>query len=101
MKARLLSEFENRITSFNEGGVTKTKIITSYRERAIKIAYYLKESPKTVKEIKLLTSDDKCNTILQKNYYLWFERIERGIYQLTDIGKTDLCKYDFILNKII
>ncbi len=100
-RRKLLKEFEQRVTSFNTGGVTKTKIITAYREKAIKIAYYLSKEPMKVKDIKVLTKDDKIASILQKNYYGWFERIERGIYALTEVGHEDLKKYAKVLNYIL
>jgi len=99
-KRKLLKEFEQRYTSFNVGGVTKTKIITSYRERALVIAYHLKDSPLSVKEIRSLSKDLKCATILQKNYYNWFERIDRGVYQLSDLGVKGLAEYSFVLTEI-
>jgi len=99
-KRKLIREFELRHTSFNVGGVTKTKIITSYRERALIIAHYLKDSPLSVKEIRNLSKDLKCATILQKNYYNWFERIDRGVYQLSDLGVKGLTKYSFVLDEI-
>jgi hypothetical protein len=100
-KRKLLKEFEQRYTSFNVGGVTKTKIITSYRERALIIAYYLKDYPLSVKEIRILSKDLKCASILQKNYYTWFERIDRGVYQLSDLGVKGLAKYSFVINEIL
>lgn len=93
-KRKLLKEFEQRTTSLNTGGVTKTKIITAYREKAIKIAYYLSKGPLKLKDIKLLTEDNKCSSILQKNYYEWFDRVERGIYCITEKGIKGLKKYD-------
>ncbi len=101
LKRKLLKEFEQRQTSFNIGGVTKTKIITAYRERVLRIAYYLLNGPLTIKEIKTLTNDHKCSSILQKNYYNWFDRVDRGIYQLNDIGINDLSKYQNVLDIII
>lgn len=100
-KRKLLKEFEQRITSFNVGGVTKTKIITAYRERAIRIAYYLSEQPMKLKDLKAITQEDKCSSILQKNFYGWFERVERGIYVLTPLGKEELLKYEHVLQSIL
>ena len=100
-KRKLLKEFGQRQTSFNIGGVTKTKIITAYRERVLLIAYHLQAAPLTIKEIKVLTNDYKCSSILQKNYYNWFDRVGRGTYQLNDIGRNDLIKYQNVLDIII
>lgn len=99
-KRKLLKEFEQRHTSFNTGGVTKTKIITAYREKAITIAYYLKDKPLALKDIKKLTNDYKCSSILQKNYYNWFVRIERGIYALNDLGTKELNDYSYVLEEL-
>lgn len=100
-RVKLLREFENRVTSHNVGGVTKTKIITSYRERALLIAYYLQEEPRAIKELKSLTNDCKCATILQKNYYHWFDRVERGIYALNQKGIKGLEKYKQVTEEIL
>jgi hypothetical protein len=100
-KRKLLREFEQRITSLNVGGVTKTKIITAYREKAIRIAYYLSEGPMKLKDIRTLTQDDKCGSILQKNYYGWFERVERGVYGLTEVGQEDLDKYENVVKLVL
>ncbi|MCK5762043.1 MAG: hypothetical protein KAH16_04000 [Candidatus Izimaplasma sp.] len=100
-KRRLLKEFEQRQTSFNTGGVTKTKIITAYRERAILIAYHLQDTPLAIKDIKVLTNDYKCASILQQNYYNWFDRVGRGIYALNALGKKELSNYSYVIDELI
>lgn len=96
----LINEFNRRHTSFNVGGVSKTKIITAYREEVIKIAYYIIDSPKSVKELKELTNNPKTGNMLIKNYYGWFNRIDRGIYELSPLGKKELNDYKHIIKKI-
>ena len=100
-KRKLLKEFSQRYTAFNTGGVTNTKIITAYRERALMIAYHLQDGPLPVKEIKLLTNDFKCGAILQKNYYHWFNRIDRGVYILNDLGIKELSDYSYVIEEIL
>lgn len=100
-KRKLLKEFEQRQTSFNTGGVTKTKIITAYRERAILIAYHLQDTPLAIKDIKVLTNDYKCASILQQNYYSWFDRVGRGIYTLNALGKKELSNYSYVIDELI
>lgn len=100
-KRRLLKEFEQRHTAFNTGGVTKTKIITAYRERTLMIAYYLQNGPLSIKEIKALTLDYKCASILQNNYYNWFDRVDRGIYQLNESGRKEMLNYSYVIEEII
>lgn len=99
-KESLLNEFNNRNTSFNIGGVTKTKIITAYREEVIKIAYHMIDSPRSVKQLKELTNNQKTGNILIKNFYGWFNRIDRGIYELSQVGKEELNNYKHIIEKI-
>lgn len=100
-RQQLLKEFENRVTAYNVGGVSKTKIITSYRERALHIAYHLDGEPKTIRELKVLTEDNKCQTILQKNYYHWFERLNRGIYSLSERGRAELESYQHVVKELL
>ena len=100
-RRKLLKEFEQRITSFNKGGVTKTKIITAYRETAILIADYIREEPMKLKDIKTHVKSEKCSSIMQKNYYGWFERIDRGVYGLTVFGKEEIKKYNHVLKEIL
>ncbi len=100
-KRRLLKEFTARKTSFNTGGVTKIKIITAYKETAILIAYYLKDGELPLKEIKKLANNYKCASILQKNYYHWFDRVKRGVYKLNDSGFMALKKYSYVIDELI
>lgn len=101
LKEKLLKEFELRKTSFNVGGVTKTKIITRYRERVLLIAYYLNDSAKTTKELRTLTNDSLCTDILQKNYYKWFDRVSRGKYILNVLGRKEIKLYEEIINELL
>lgn len=100
-KEKLLKEFNERITAYNEGGVTKTKIVTAYRERAVLIAHYLSSNSLSVKELRALTNDENCQSILQKNYYNWFNRVKRGYYELNDFGIKELDKYSDIVKEIL
>ena len=94
-KKRKLSidkEFKLRKNKQNIGG-TKGKKITRYKELVIEIGSYLMENLKgSPKEIKEQTGIEKTASILQKNYDGYFERIDRGIYQLTDKGIKEITK---------
>ena len=97
----LKKEFFLRKTSFNVGGVNRTKIITAYREIALVILYFLKDGPKKVNEIKNYTKQEKTMSILQKNFYGWFERIDRGIYKITKAGEEALVIYLDVIENLI
>jgi|AntRauTorcE11897_2_1112592.scaffolds.fasta_scaffold05042_1 hypothetical protein len=99
-KNALLKEFNERKTSFNIGGANKRKIITAYRELALLALYYIKDSPKSTKELRAYTQRTKVVDILQKNYYGWFKRLRRGIYGITDEGEKALETYEDIINTL-
>jgi len=90
-QSKLLREFKSRVGDPNVGGVNRTKIITAYRQDAFRCAHGLASTESmSVKELKLKTGVVKTASILQKNYYGWFERVARGVYSLTALGRTDL-----------
>ncbi len=98
---QLLKEFKSRKTALNIAGVNKTKIITAYKEQAIMIAYSLKDGKLPLKEIKKITNSYKTSSILQKNYYHWFDRVERGVYQLNNHGLKALTEYSSVIDELI
>ena len=93
-KQRLLKEMNKRVTNVNIGGTSKSKLVTSYRENVIKIAYYLIDGEKTTKQLREESGINKAATYLQKNYYNWFYRVSRGVYALTEQGKKELQEYN-------
>lgn len=94
-RVMLLNEFTNRHGDYNKGGVTGRKIVTAYREMAIHIAVLLKKHGNlSIKQLRELGTDaNKTSSILQKNYYSWFERVTRGVYKITDYAVDELKKY--------
>lgn len=96
-KALLVNEFKQRSGDFNIGGSTRRPIVTSYREEALQVASYLRQhGPASVRAIKEVVDSPKVASILQKNFYGWFSRIERGIYELTLEGASALEKYAYV-----
>lgn len=93
-RQRLLKEMNQRVTNVNIGGTTKKKLVTSYRERVIRIAYYLLDGEKSTKELKELSGIINATSYLQKNYYHWFYRVSRGVYNLTELGIIELKRYE-------
>lgn len=81
----LLAEIKGRSLNLNEGGSSKVKLMTSYREEALKAVALLEikevAAPKDLKIIGLKSS------IFRDNYYGWFKNIARGTYVL-DIDKS-------------
>jgi len=99
-RKKLESEFSKRSSDFNRGGVSRTKIITGYREDSIKIAFFIKNRPDGCSITLLLETGldrKRITSILQKNFYGWFERVNRGIYCLTEKGKKELGSYSGVI----
>lgn len=104
-KAALIKEIEGRSADYNVGGSSKSKIMTAYKENCIQIACYLEKlGQMSPKALAALGTGEKTPSILQKNYYKWFERVERGIYVITEQGKSDLKDYpelvEYFLGKL-
>ncbi len=91
---RLLGEFMHREGDPNLGGAsTKQGRMTAYRQRALAVGIYLQKNGATkasilVKQIQ----EPKARDILYNNYYGWFEKHSRGIYQLSEVGKDEMSK---------
>lgn len=90
-----LREFSQRRGDYNTGGSTKKKLVTAYREKALHIAALIKiAGPLGIKQLKKMGTDrEKTPRILQDNHYGWFERISRGVYNLSDRGKIEIEDY--------
>jgi hypothetical protein len=89
-KSQAILEFSLRENKTNIGGI-KGKKITHYKEQVIKIAKVLRTlNESSPKELKEKTGILKTNSILQKNYYQWFHRKSKGVYQLSEVGKKEL-----------
>lgn len=88
--ARLLSEFARREGDPNTGG-TNGKIVTAYRQDAEKLAAYLgKEGPTKGAVLAKATGVSTATRMMAINHYGWFERVERGVYDLTPSGRAAL-----------
>lgn len=99
-KQKLLREFEGRSGDYNLGGSHKTKLVTAYRERALKVASALEPLPSaSPAQLARTTGISTAASILQNNYYGWFERIKRGSYRLTPAGKEALSTYENVLQQ--
>jgi hypothetical protein len=90
----VLAEMSARSGDFNQGGATRTKIITAYRENALQIASHLDTlGPLSPKQLRALGTGPKTHSILYSNFYGWFERVDRGIYALREKGREEIKHY--------
>ena len=87
----LLKEFNARSGDPNVGGSTRTPLMTSYRQDAVKCARHLSVHGATrVRDIKAATKVDRAANILRDNVYGWFQKVERGTYELATEGRKAL-----------
>jgi hypothetical protein len=93
-KDLLLREFQNRIGDPNTGGQTRRKLMTAYRQDALRLAIHI-SAHGTVRpaEARDKLGVAKAASILQVDHYGWFERVDRGVYRLRDVGVTALGIY--------
>lgn len=90
-QARLLREFERLRGDPNTGGATRHGIVTAYRQDALACAAHLAEcGPSKGAVVAKQAGVPKATQLMAKNYYGWFERVQTGVYQLTDAGRQGL-----------
>ncbi len=99
-RRKLEKEFLLRQTAINEGGVTQTKIITAYRELALKILDFLRDGEQPLKAIVKHTGAMKTTRILMDNHYGWFTRVSRGVYALSEEGRAALKSYAEVIKEL-
>ena len=99
-KRAIIKEVENRSQNLNVGGINKKKIVTAYKENAIQIAVYLKEIGATnPKKLREYNSGKKTLSILYSNFYGWFQRVDYGIYDVTEKGGKELKNFPGLVKK--
>jgi len=91
---RLLGEHARRVGDPNRGGVTRTPIVTAYRQEALRCAMLIERggraSLKALRETGLVPN---ASRILQRDVYGWFRRLERATYILTERARQDLGRF--------
>jgi hypothetical protein len=90
-RSRLITEHRKRQGDPALGGSTRAPIMTAYRQQALACASALSHGPQKVRDLKPTMPD--AAKILLHNVYGWFNRVERGIYALTDAGHAALKRW--------
>jgi hypothetical protein len=83
-RRRLLKEHAARRGDPTRGGSTRQPIMTAYRQQAIDCASHLRTGPKRPRDLKPSAPD--AGKILLRNVYGWFERVQPGLYRLSEAG---------------
>lgn len=90
-RTRLVKEHRKRAGDPALGGSTKVPIMTAYRQQAIAIATALAQGPLRPRDLK--ETAPNAGATLRNNYYGWFEKVEKGVYALTDGGRAALQRW--------
>ena len=90
-RSRLMREHLKRRGDPAVGGSTRAPVMTAYRQQALGCAAALAAGPLRVRDISTAVPD--AGKILLSNVYGWFERIDRGIYGLTEAGRDALQRW--------
>jgi len=92
--ARLLGEHSRRAGDPNRGGVTRTPIVTAYRQEALRCALLLQDAPhRSLKALRETGLVPNAARILQRDVYRWFERVARATYRLTERAREDVTRF--------
>ena len=84
--ASVRKEISGRMTD-TTGGTTKTVVNTAYRERAVRIACLLEaKGPMKAADLIKQGCESDAYAILRLNAFGWFNKISRGLYELSAKG---------------
>lgn len=93
-RARLDKAFDRLRGDPNEGGATRHGIVTGYRADAIRCARFLAvHGPSRGVKVADWAEVPQATRIMADNHYGWFDRVERGVYRLTEAGHRGLADY--------
>ncbi len=100
-KVRLLREFARRVGDPNDGGATRRKLMTAYRQDALRCVRILMENgPTKAADVARASRVDKARRLMADDHYGWFERIRTGIYTLTPKGREAIIAYSEEIDKL-
>jgi len=93
-QSRSLGEFAKRVGDPNLGG-TKGRLMTAYRQTALHIAEFLEANgPTKAAHVARALGEANARSILYRDVYGWFERIETGVYGLSSRGRRERALWD-------
>lgn len=87
----LLAEHRARNGDPSPGGTRGEPIVTAYRQEALACAAGLLAGPRRPRD--LVPVAPRAGTILLRDVYGWFTRVERGVYGLNPQGQAALARW--------
>ena len=93
-KGRLLREFARLVGDPNNGGSTRRKLVTGYRQEVLRCLSLLESvGPLKASEVSARTRIVHARRLMADNHYGWVERISTGIYGLSPKGVSAVGEY--------
>jgi len=93
-KTQLLRAFDRLKGDPNQGGATRHGIVTGYRQDALRCARFLAvHGPSAGAKVKAWAEVPQATTIMRNDHYGWFNKVSRGVYELSDVGRKGLADY--------
>jgi len=94
LRRAVIQEMNGRSSDHNVGGSNRRKLVTAYRENALRIAHHLAANgPMTTRALRKLGTGPKTTPILYDDVYHWFQRVSLGTYSLTEKGHAALSDF--------
>jgi hypothetical protein len=101
-KARLLKEFAMRVGDPNTGGSTGRKLMTAYKQDALRcIGVLSANGPTKASQVAATSGVSRARTIMADNHHGWFDRAERGVYALSPNGEKALAEFASELKQLL
>lgn len=90
-RSRLVAEHRRRKGDPTSGGGSREPIMTAYRQQALACAEALQRGHLRPRDLRAVAPN--APQILRGNVYGWFERVDRGVYALTQAGMDALRRW--------
>lgn len=95
MRRTILREIDGRSGDYSTGGARAGASVTAYRESAIFIACCLEKFGRlSPSQLRSLGTAKNTQSVLYRNVYGWYERVEKGVYSLHEAGRSSLRNYE-------
>jgi hypothetical protein len=90
----MIREHARRDGDPNRGGLTKTSIVTAYRQEALRCALLIQQrGPASLRALRETGLVPNAPRILQRDVYGWFRRVAPATYGLTDRAEQDIASF--------
>ncbi len=93
-KIRIIREIEGRYAEFDAAGRPGNKPrMSAWRQRSLRVAMLLREcGSASPAELRRRGAPEQTQRILSSNTYGWFDRVRRGVYELSEAGSEALAR---------